>query len=100
MMNALSALAVRGTPVQRGTIGIYYLPLPRLANTVRNPPLRPAKGNNLISTLQFQLCAGRRGLVGGRPPCRVGVAQGQNKNPHLGILISGGPGRTRTDTHC
>ena len=45
MMNALTALAVLGTPVQRGTIGIHYLPLPRLANTVRKPPLRPAKGN-------------------------------------------------------
>ncbi len=25
---------------------------------------------------------------------------GKNKNPHLGICISGGPGRTRTDTPC
>ena len=30
------------------------LPLPRLANTVRNPPLRPAKGNNLLSSSHFK----------------------------------------------
>ena len=49
-------------PPTAGNHRYILLPLPRLANTVRNPPLRLAKGINFISTSQFQLCAVRRGI--------------------------------------
>ena len=34
------------------------------------------------------------------PNRRFSSDTGKNKNPQTGILISGGPGRTRTDTPC